>query len=264
MRSLTQLALRRYRQVRDFPAMVRSYRAETAQRSADPLNLRNFEEKVFSQNREDGSIREIFRRIGAGNRFCVEFGIEDGTENCSRRLIEQDGWSGVWLEGSPEFVASARERFSAYPVRIENAFIDADNIEELFRRTGVPNEPDLLVIDIDGNDFWVWQAIRAFSPRVVVMEYNGSCGPTVDWVLPYNPTHRWDFSNRYGASLSALARLGSEKGYALVGCDSCGVNAYFVRRDLLGDAFSHADAGPAFHYVHPKALFFERWRVLAS
>lgn len=264
MRLLTQLALRRFRQVVDLPRMVRAYRAETAQRLADPPNLRNFEAKVFSQNGEDGSLREIFRRIGAGNRFCVEFGIEDGTENCTRRLIEQDGWSGVWLEGSEASVASARQRFAAYPVRIENAFIDAGNIEALFAKAGVPAEPDLLVIDIDGNDYWVWQAIRAYSPRVVVMEYNASFGADTDWVLPYDPQHRWDFSNRYGASLRALARLGAEKGYALVGCDSCGVNAYFVRRDLLGDHFSHVDGGPAFHYVRYKALFFPRWRALVA
>jgi hypothetical protein len=264
MRVLTQLALRRFRQVIDFPEMIRSFKGESAQRAADPLNLRNFEKKVFSQNREDGSIQEIFRRIGAGERFCVEFGIEDGTENCSRRLIEQDGWNGVWLEGSADAVASARERFSRYPVRIEHAFIDADNIESLFGKTGVPSEPDLLVIDIDGNDFWVWQAIRAYNPRVVVIEYNGSFGPAVDWVLPYDPKHRWDLSNRYGASLRALTRLGSEKGYALVGCDSCGVNAYFVRRDQLGDRFSHVDDGADFHYVRPKALFFDRWRRLVS
>lgn len=262
MRLLTQLALRRFRQVVDFPAMVRSFRAETAQRKADPLNLRNFEEKVFSQNGEDGILREIFRRIGTTSRFCVEFGIEDGTENCTRRLVEQDGWTGVWLEGSAESVARARERFAAHPVRIENAFIDAQNIEPLFDGTGVPGEPDLLVIDIDGNDFWVWQAIRAYTPRVVVIEYNGSFGRVADWVLPYDPVHQWDYSNRYGASLSALARLAAEKGYALVGCDSCGVNAFFVRCDLLNDQFSHVNGGTAFHYVHPKALFFPRWRGL--
>jgi hypothetical protein len=82
--------------------------------------------------------------------------------------------------------------------------------------------------------------------------------------MPYTPAHRWDFSTHYGASLAALARLGAEKGYALVGCDTHGINAYFVRRDLLGACFPTADAGPAYHFVRPKALFFERWRRLVD
>jgi hypothetical protein len=262
LRLWRNLFLLRLRQLRDVPAMARSYRAETARRQADPTDLRNFERQVFSQHAEDGSLAEIFRRIGPGERRFVEFGIEDGTECCTRRLLEEDGWSGVWIEGSAEHVARARERFAALPVRIDHAFIDAENIESLFARNGVPAEPDLLVIDIDGNDFWVWQAIRSYRPRAVVLEYNGAWGPATDWVMPYNPAHRWDFSTHYGASLAALARLGAEKGYALVGCDTHGINAYFVRRDLLGEHFPMADAGPAYHYVRPKALFFERWRRL--
>jgi methyltransferase FkbM-like protein len=252
------LALLRLRQLAALPAMLRHHRAETARRRADPANLMNFERRVFSQNGEDGILAEIFRRLGAGGRSFVEFGIEDGRQNCTRRLLEEEGWTGLWMEGSAAYVASARGRFAGLPVRVEPARVDAENVEELFARFGVPAEPDLLVIDIDGNDWWVWRALQRFRPRVVVVEYNASHPPGDDWVLPYDPAHCWDYTLRYGASLDAYARLGAEKGYALVGCDAHGVNAFFVRRDLLGGAFTRADAGAAYHYVHPKALFFDR------
>ncbi len=230
-----------------------SYKQLEAEKLAqDALNLRHFEQKHYSQNGEDGVLAEIFRRVGTTDRYFVEFGVEDGLENNTRYLLQMQGWSGVWLEGSAEKALQASQTFAQLPVRIFNSFIDRDNIATLFETAQVPVEFDLLVIDLDGNDFWVWQALANYSPRVVVIEYNASHLPGSTWVMPYDPNHHWDGTNHFGASLDALDKLGHQKGYRLVSCDSRGVNAFFVRQDLLKDRFSYIEAGPAYHYITPK------------
>ncbi len=143
-------------------------------------------------------------------------------------------------------------------MRICNAFITRENIVALFEQTDVPNDLDLLVIDIDGNDYWVWQELRRYQPRVAVIEYNASYPPPREWVMPYDPDYVFDGTNYAGASLASLDLLGRNLGYCLVGCDPDGVNAFFVREDLVEDKFVHADGGATYHWVSPKfhALFF--------
>jgi hypothetical protein len=209
-------------------------------RYQDPKRLNRHEYRVFSQNGEDGIIAEIFRRIGTTNRFFVEFGAADGFENNTVLLLRQ-GWSGLWIEGDPDLVARARGHFRAEidgsKLTVMQAFITAENIEDLFRRGGVPDELDLLSIDIDRNDYYVWEKIAHYRPRAVVIEYNPLFPPTMSWVIPYDPQGMWDKTSRMGASLKALADLGSRNGYSLVGCSLAGANAFFVRSDLLGDHF---------------------------
>ena len=107
----------------------------------------------------------------------------------------------------------------------------AENIESIFEEMKVPAEFDLLSIDIDGNDYWLWKAITRFKPRVVVIEYNSNYPPDVSWIMKYNPKHAWEGGSHFGASLLALEKLGASKGYSLVGCDFYGVNAFFVQRE---------------------------------
>jgi hypothetical protein len=209
-------------------------------RGQDPRSLLPYGHRCFSQNDEDGMIDEVFRRIGTGARFFVEFGVETGRENNTVSLL-LGGWRGLWIEGDPASAQAVRTEFrSALEVgrlALFESFVTAENVEDLFRSAGVPEDFDLLSIDIDGNDFWVWKAIRAFRPRAVVIEYNASLGRTARIVRPYEPTRRWDGTSAFGASLAALETLGREKGYALVGCDANGVNAFFVRDDLVEDRF---------------------------
>jgi hypothetical protein len=209
----------------------------------DPKKLNHFEYRVFSQNGEDGIIAEIFRRIGTTNKQFVEFGASDGTENNTILLLRQ-GWGGLWIEGSPTSVAVARASYKpeieAGKLRITEAFITAENIEDLFTQGKVPEEFDLLSIDIDRNDYYVWEKIEHFRPRVAIVEYTSVYPPTMSWVIPYDPKGWWDGTTHTGASLKALEELGNKKGYTLVGCNLNGVNAFFVRKDLVGDHF----AGP--------------------
>lgn len=192
-------------------------------------DLRRFERRWFSQNGEDGILRIIFETIGVTNRFCVEFGVEDGRQCNTRYLLEKAGWSGLRMDGADHDL-----RFG--PVRKE--FITAENICALFAKYAVPPEFDLLSIDIDGNDYWVWRAIEGYSPRVVVIEYNASLAPDQSRTIRYDPAFQWDGTSYFGASLRALAKLGRSKGYTLVGCESQGVNAFFVRDDLIGERFT--------------------------
>ncbi len=207
----------------------------------DPKKLNQHEFRTFSQNGEDGMIAEIFGRIGTKNRYFVEFGAADGFENNTVLLLRR-GWSGFWIEGDPELVKKAERHFRTEirggELTVMQGFITAENIEDLFRRGKVPEEFDLLSIDIDRNDYYVWKGISHYRPRVVVIEYNPIYPPTMSWVVPYDPTATWDSTTHTGASLKALEELGAKMGYALVGCNLTGVNAFFVRKDLLGDHFA--------------------------
>jgi hypothetical protein len=217
--------------------------------SSDPAHLHRFERSEHSQNGEDGIIAEIFARLGAKNRSFVEIGASDGEENCTRALVEQ-GWSGVWVEGDSAKAAAARHAADTRPVAVAEVFVDRDSVLPALRQAGASASPDLLVIDVDGNDYWVWETVdTCHHARVVVIEYNAVVGPWLNWVMPYNPRHRWDETRRHGAGLAALARLGSSMGYRLVGCDSHGVNAFFVVSSQ-SQSFSHRSVRD--HYVGPR------------
>jgi hypothetical protein len=215
-------------------------------------DLRAFEKRVFSQNGEDGILAEIFRRAGTDTRYFVEFGVETGAQcNCARLAVEEN-WSGLFMEAHPPCFRELAERYRPYPgVRCLERVITSANIEALLAEQQVPREFDLLSIDIDGNDYWVWSAIRNWRPRVVVIEYNASYPPPRRWVMKENPDHRWDGTTYYGASLASLAALGKEKGYTLVGTDSNGVNAFFVRDDLAGPP-RFLDPVALYHYSPPR------------
>jgi hypothetical protein len=197
--------------------------------------------KGHSQNDEDGIVLEIFRRIGIQNRTFVEIGAGNGTENNSLFWLKQ-GWRGAWIEGSSEGSELIRRIF-AQAIRngvlhFQQAFVSAENINELIAASPFAGgEIDLLSIDIDGNDYYVFERLKALSPRVVIIEYNAKYPPPVRWRIPYSPDHVWDGSDWFGASLQSLCDLFESRGYALVGCNVTGSNAFFVRHDLLDKHF---------------------------
>ena len=209
---------------------------------SDPKRLGHYEHRVYSQNGEDGAIAEIFRRIGTTNKVFVEFGASDGDENNTVLLLTACGWSGVWMDGDGDAIQRAGKHFESDVkvgrLRIKETFITAENIQDLFRELQVPKEFDLLSVDIDRNDYYVWQKIEDYHPRAVVIEYSPLFPPYISWVIPYDPHAVWDGSSHTSASLKALEQLGTQKGYSLVGCSLAGVNAYFVRNDLVGDKFA--------------------------
>ena len=195
------------------------------------VDLNRFEKQIYCQNGEAGILEAIFRRIGTTNKFYVEFGSSfDGSECNTRFFREKRGWSGILMDAE-----------AALPI-IGKEFVTAENINFLFEKYKVPGEFDLLSIDIDGNDYWVWKALRAeYSPRVVVIEYNANVPVNRSAVVEYDPHFRWDDTDYYGASLLALTELAATKGYSLLGCESRGINAFFVRNDLVKDNFALRD-----------------------
>ena len=226
-------------------------------RNADPKRLLRHGFKVYSQNDEDGIIQEIFRRVGTSDRRFVEFGVQTGAEcNTVKLLIE--GWRGLWIEAKPDNVGAIRRRFAPFlndrRLSLTQHLVTAENIDALLAQAGTTGEIDLLAIDIDYNDYWVWKAITAVQPRVIVIEYNASLRPPLSLTVPYDPQGKWDGSNFYGASLEALVRLGETKGYRIVGCSIAGVNAFFVRADLCGSKFLEP-ASAAEHYEPPRHFF---------
>lgn len=222
--------------VEDF--IDRQMRENPRYQNSKRLNM--YEQQVYSQNGEDGIIAEIFRRIGTKNKFFVEFGVGDGLENNTAYLLLKN-WTGYWIDGNKESVNRIKQRFSLAINKkillIDYAFVTAESIEALFKKVNVPEEFDLLSIDINGNDYWVWKAIENYRPRVVIIEYNAIFPPDVELVIKYNPKFVGNETCYFGASLKSLEILGSKKGYKLVGCDFRGVNAFFVREDLVKDKF---------------------------
>ena len=212
----------------------------TRKRMNDPKALEPYGFKVYSQNDEDGIIQEIFRRIGTTNRRFVEFGVQDGLE-CNGHYLLFKGWKGLWIEGDPEYVKTIKERFRPVlnngQLQVINAFITRENINSLISSAGFLRGIDLLSIDIDGNDYYVWEAIDVVEPRVVCIEYNGKLPPDLEWIMAYDPEHHWRWCDWQGASLKALENLGRRKNYRLVGTGLNGVNCFFVRNDLCGNKF---------------------------
>lgn len=187
--------------------------------------------KLDSQNDEDGITFGLLERIGVTNRRFVELGSGLSGGN-SAFLASELGWTGLMVDGDAERMPQVARRFPQ--VTAVASWISAENVNELIESHGVAGEVDFLSIDLDGNDYWVWKAISACSPRLVIVEYNSIFGPDRAVTIPYDPTfdrrkHRFVY---YGASLAALARLAEEKGYRLVTTTPSGINAYFLRNDV--------------------------------
>lgn len=205
------------------------------------MEVGDVEFRVFSQFCEDGIIQYLIRRadIRPNLTSFVEFGVEDYSEANTRFLLMNDNWRGLIMDGDASNVAAVnawRDRWK-YDLTAKHAFIDRDNIDGLLAAAGFVGQIGLLSIDIDGNDYWVWERVSAVDPVIVVVEYNSLFGASRAVSVPYDPAFdcgRAHYSHLYwGSSLRALELLGIRKGYALVGCNSAGNNAFFVKRDRL-------------------------------
>jgi hypothetical protein len=224
----------------------------------DPRRLERSGFRVHSQYDEDGIIAEIFRRIGTTNRNCIEFGAGDGTENCTGFLAMQ-GWKTLWIDGGEALLRTIERGWTAEVERgqlvARQAFITVDTIDGIIREAGFSGEIDLLVVDLDGNDYHFLENISAVAPRVICAEYNANIPPDVDWKMARKDDYVWcGLDDRTGASLKALEIMLGRRGYTLVGCSVAGVNSFFVRTDLIGDKF--ADPFTAENHYHPWRFFY--------
>jgi hypothetical protein len=200
--------------------------------------------RCYSQNGEDGILLYIFSLLGTTNRKVVEICAGDGIECNAANLIINHGWQGLLFDGDANQVAAGNAFYSTCrntwvaPPRFLANWITAENVDALVAGNSFGGPIDLLSLDVDGNDYWIWRALTCVTPRVVVLEFNGSCGPDKSVSMSYAPQFRLDPAvqpYRCGASLAAFVKLARSKGYRLVGLQSLGFNAFFVR-DGIGEA----------------------------
>jgi len=215
-------------------------RIERRQVAANPSSsFSEAEFRVFSQWGEDGLIQYLTTRVPLPNKVFVEFGVENYIESNTRFLALNDRWSGLVMDGSAANVEFIRRDPISWACDVKSvcAFITRENINELLESNGIRGDIGLLSIDIDGNDYWVWEAIHCISPRIVICEYNSLFGPMARVSVPYDPAFvraKAHYSKvYYGASIAALEYLGRSKGYTIVGGNSAGNNVFFVRDDLM-------------------------------
>lgn len=217
-------------------AGIGELRRRAAERTDGPIDLRLAELRLFSQNGEDGVTFELLRHLPEVPWHFVEFGVGDGWSCNTRLLAEVLGWSGTYFEIDADSHAALAARYvNARAVRCIQAEMTPDNVNEQFERAGVPHDLGVLCIDIDGQDYWVWQAVASvYRPAVVIAEVNLSLGLDVSVTESLGaPQDR--LTETFGTSLRAMAALAARKGYRLVHVELAGVNAFFLRDDLLAD-----------------------------
>lgn len=197
--------------------------------------------RVHSQFGEDGIIQYLISRVPIEHDVFVEFGVADYRESNTRFLLCNDNWRGLILDGGTSHIEFVRSNPLGWRHSIEarSVFVTRDNVNETIADAGMSGDIGLLSIDIDGNDYWVLDAIDVVSPRILIVEYNSTFGPEAAVSVPYDPGFdriKSHHSNLYwGASLTAICLAADRKGLAFVGSNSAGNNAFFVRRGVLGD-----------------------------
>lgn len=201
--------------------------------------LSDNEFRIHSQWGEDGILQFLIHALNIQNKTFIEFGVENYLQANTRFWLVNNNWTGLVIDGEKNHIDQIKDDpiYWQYNLTAKCNFIDKDNINELICDAGFFGDIGILSIDIDGNDYWVWDAINIVSPLIVVVEYNARFPLDMSVTVPYDPLFVRGLAHPsniyYGASLSALYGLGQRKGYAFIGCNSAGNNAFFVRRDIL-------------------------------
>jgi len=237
--------------------------------------LPSFEEiefRAYSQNGEDGVIHYIFSLIGMRTKRGVEIGCGDGIECNLANLLINHGWYGLLIDADARKIRKGRKFYSEcrdIPVYRRPTMVDhwvtVEKVNQILSSNGFQGEIDLLSIDIDGVDFWIWKAIECIRPRVVVVEYLNLLGPELSLTVPY----RSDFKSNFvffssmppflGASLAAYVKLGRKKGFRLIGCESSGANAFFMREDVGAELFPEVSPSQCLLQAAGEESYLERF-----
>lgn len=203
--------------------------------------LSDYEFKVFSQWGEDGILQFLTSNLKIKNKTFVEFGIETFHESNCRFLMMKDRWSGFVIDGSEQNINKLKRSYFywQYPLNAISSFVTQENIENLLEKSNFEKDLGILSVDIDGVDWHVLQKLNLWRASIIVVEYNGIFGTEYPLTVPYDPAFQRTnahFSNLYyGANLPAFDWLLKQREYSLVGVNSVGSNAFFVRNDLLNE-----------------------------
>lgn len=204
-------------------------------------NLEEVEFKVFSEWGEDGIIQYLINNVEINSKVFIEFGVENYKESNTRFLLINNLWKGLIIDSDKDYINLIKkdEIYWRYDLTAVNAFITRENINSIIVNNGFKGKTGILSIDIDGNDYWVWEKIDSVDPAIVICEFNSLLGSIYPVSIPYDPDFirtTAHFSNLYfGASLPALIKLAEKKGYDFVGSNSAGSNAFFVKKELSGN-----------------------------
>jgi len=230
---------------------------------------------LYSQTYEDGILLYVFSKIGTSNQRCVDIGA--GTINGSNvaNLIINHSFSGLLIDGNSKHIREAEKYYMSHPEtylfspKLVCQLVTAENVDQLLNSNGFAGEIDLLGIDIDGIDYWIWDAIEVITPRVVVVEYNCLLGPDRAWSIPYKPdfdVHDYSVNheqyNYSGASLNAFVKLGRKKGYRLVGCNKGGGNAFFIKNAVGEESLPEITTRSCFKYDWNKYSMEKRFTLI--
>jgi len=266
---------------KDQPLMQHLFISEVQRTYREKKIAPNFSEVEFcaySQNAEDGILLCVFALIGFKGKRAVEVCCGDGIECNSANLIINHGFAALLFDGDKANIAAGREfyakrtngwRLRRLPPLLVGAWVTAENLNDLISSNGFTGEVDLLSIDVDGNDLWLWKAVDVVSPRVVVIEYNNRLPSDRAITIPYDAKF---FTNEqgqagggfFGASLLALVRVGQHKGYRLVGANSPNTNAVFIRNDVAADVFPEVSVESCLSSDYARSQQQLHWNTLSS
>ena len=221
--------------------------------------------RKYSQFEEDGILLFIFALVRPLNRKCVEICAGNGRECMTANLIINHGWWGYLFDGNEHSVEAGREFFakcpdtSYAPPLFTHAWITAENVNEEIAKSGVSGPIDLLSLDMDGVDYWVWKAIEVVQPQVVVCETVNSIPGDRALTVPYDASFTYQSEDFRGASLAAMCSLGRAKGYRLIGTHRYGFNAFFMKNGVGEEFFPEVDPAAYLNDPVTTQLRAERW-----
>jgi hypothetical protein len=205
--------------------------------------INDFGFRCFSQFEEDGLLLFIFAAIGFRSKMVVEICAENGMECMATNLIINHEFEGLLFDGDRKNVLRGKRFFhdwpdtALFPPKFCQAWITAENVNQLLRDNMFVGEIDLLSLDIDGNDYWIWKAIEAVRPRLCILETNPVVPSDLSLTIPYDPHFHYSEEppargEFWGASLRAMKKLSDDKGYRLIGSHRFGFNVMFMRNDV--------------------------------
>ena len=204
-------------------------------------SLEEVEFSIFSKFGDDGIIQWLVHHLNIEHKTFIEFGVEDYSESNTRFLMMNNNWSGFVMDGDPENIKrlEAQYYYWKYDLTSKAIFINKHNINTLIAEQNFTQDVGLLHIDLDGNDYYIWEAIEVVTPAIVIVEYNSLFGSERPISIKYDDAFirtNAHYSNLFwGSSIKSLYNLAIKKGYSFIGCNSGGNNAYFIRNDKLND-----------------------------
>jgi hypothetical protein len=221
-------------------------------KSANVKSIQDAEFRVFSQFGDDGIIQWLIHHLEIPNKTFIEFGVEDYSESNTRFLMMNDNWSGFVMDGSNENINKLKAQYYywRHDLNAKAIFITRANINSLIAAQNFSEDVGLLHIDLDGNDYYIWNAINVIKPIIVVVEYNSLFGMDRPISVIYDDgfiRSNAHYSTLFwGTSLLSLYNLAHKKGYSFIGCNSAGNNAYFVRNDKLNEQIKKVSVADGF------------------